>query len=76
MNQPQLSRRSLLAATAVAPFVWRRSAMAQDKPAELIVRAWGGVWVEALEKGVSKPFTEVMHASVNELLRHVALPKL
>ena len=32
--------------------------MAQDKPAELIVRAWGGVWVEALEKGVSKPFTE------------------
>ena len=22
------------------------------------------------------PFTEVMHASVNELLRHVALPKL
>ena len=22
------------------------------------------------------PFTEVMHASVNELLRHVALPKI
>ena len=22
------------------------------------------------------PFTEVMHASVNELLRHVAVPKL
>ena len=22
------------------------------------MRAWGGVWVEALEKGVSRPFTE------------------
>jgi putative spermidine/putrescine transport system substrate-binding protein len=58
----QLSRRRLLAATAngaglaVAP--WVRGTAAQDKPAELIVRAWGGVWVEALEKGVSKPFTE------------------
>ena len=59
MNQPQLSRRTLLAATGLAaPLAWRRSALAQDKPAELIVRAWGGVWVEALEKGVSKPFTE------------------
>src|SRR5919108_276529 len=29
-----------------------------EKPAELIVRAWGGVWVEALEAGVSKPFSE------------------
>ena len=63
-GKPQLSRRLLLASTAAgaglvaAPFVWRRPAMAQDKPAELIVRAWGGVWVEALEKGVSKPFTE------------------
>lgn len=27
------------------------------KPAELIVRAWGGVWVESLDKGVSQPFT-------------------
>ena len=38
--------------------------MAQDKPAELIVRAWGGVWVEALEKGVSKPFTEATGIAV------------
>lgn len=63
MTKPQLSRRTLLAASATtglaAPLVWRRSAVAQDKPAELIVRAWGGVWVEALEKGVSKPFTEM-----------------
>jgi putative spermidine/putrescine transport system substrate-binding protein len=55
-----MGRRQLLgtaaAAAAAAPFVWRPAA-AQEKPAELIVRAWGGVWVESLEKGVSKPFT-------------------
>ena len=28
------------------------------KPAEMIVRAWGGVWVDALNEGVSAPFTE------------------
>ncbi|HEX6010645.1 MAG TPA: extracellular solute-binding protein, partial [Geminicoccaceae bacterium] len=60
--RPQLSRRRLLAATAagagLAAAPWVRSTAAQDKPAELIVRAWGGVWVEALEKGVSRPFTE------------------
>lgn len=36
-------------------------ALAQDepeKPAELIVRAWGGGWVAALQAGVSDPFTE------------------
>ncbi|HEX6010197.1 MAG TPA: PotD/PotF family extracellular solute-binding protein [Geminicoccaceae bacterium] len=58
----QLSRRRLLAATAagagLAAAPWLRGVAAQDKPAELIVRAWGGVWVEALEKGVSRPFTE------------------
>lgn len=27
------------------------------KPKELIVRAWGGSWVEALKAGVSDPFT-------------------
>ena len=30
---------------------------APEKPAEIIVRAWGGSWVEALKKGVSDPFT-------------------
>jgi putative spermidine/putrescine transport system substrate-binding protein len=65
-----LSRRRLLGAAAVstslaaAPFVWRRPALAQDKPSELIVRAWGGVWVEALEKGVSKPFAEATGIAV------------
>jgi putative spermidine/putrescine transport system substrate-binding protein len=57
----QLSRRRLLGAgagLAAAPFVWRRALAQEQKPAELIVRAWGGVWVEALDKGVSKPFTE------------------
>ncbi len=48
-----------LGTTALAtPWLWRKSALAQDKPSELIVRAWGGVWVEALDKGVSQPFTE------------------
>jgi putative spermidine/putrescine transport system substrate-binding protein len=27
------------------------------KPAELVVRAWGGVWVDALKAGVSDPFS-------------------
>jgi len=36
-------------------------ALAQEpaKPAELIVRAWGGEWVESLKNGVSDPFTEL-----------------
>jgi len=29
------------------------------KPSALIVRAWGGAWVEALETGISKPFREM-----------------
>ena len=63
-ERTRLSRRRLLAATAAGtglaatPWLGGRPAMAQDKPAELIVRAWGGVWVESLEKGVSNPFTE------------------
>ena len=37
----------------------QRRAFAQDpaKPAEIIVRAWGGVWVDSLKAGVSDPFT-------------------
>jgi putative spermidine/putrescine transport system substrate-binding protein len=58
-----LSRRRLLgtaaAGLAATPFVGRGTFAAEPaKPQELIVRAWGGVWVEALEKGVSKPFAE------------------
>ncbi len=54
-------RRFLAAGTAAlaAPYVLRLPrALAQDKPAELIVRAWGGVWQEAIDKGVSQPFSE------------------
>jgi len=37
----------------------------------------GALAVAVLAMGIYPlPFTEVMHASVNELLRHVALPKL
>ncbi len=49
-----------VAASAIAaPYILKyRGALAQDKPAELIVRAWGGVWVESLDAGVSQPFSE------------------
>lgn len=60
----RLARRRLVLGGAAAgaalatPLTWgARNAAAQEKPAELIVRAWGGVWVEALESGVSRPFT-------------------
>ncbi|WP_418160293.1 ABC transporter substrate-binding protein [Benzoatithermus flavus] len=59
-----LSRRRLLgtatcAGLAALPLASRFTLAAEPtKPKELIVRAWGGVWVEALEKGVSKPFRE------------------
>ena len=37
----------------------------------------GALAVAVLFMGIYPlPFTEVMHASVNELLRHVALPKI
>lgn len=35
-----------------------------EKPAEIIVRAWGGAWVEALQRGVSDPFTAATGISV------------
>jgi putative spermidine/putrescine transport system substrate-binding protein len=34
------------------------------KPAEIIVRAWGGVWVDALKAGVSDPFTQATGIAV------------
>lgn len=62
----KLNRRSLLKASAAVgatglasvsmPSVLR--AAEPDKPSELIIRAWGGPWVEALKNGVSDPFTE------------------
>jgi putative spermidine/putrescine transport system substrate-binding protein len=59
-----LSRRRFLggaaALSAIAATGWTGRAFAQEpeKPAELIVRAWGGSWVDSLKKGVSDPFTE------------------
>jgi NADH-quinone oxidoreductase subunit M len=53
----------------------RVAALADLNGRELI--ALGALAVAVLAMGVYPlPFTEVMHASVNELLRHVALPKL
>ena len=62
----KLNRRSLLKASAAVgatglasvsmPSILR--AAEPDKPSELIIRAWGGPWVEALKNGVSDPFTE------------------
>jgi len=65
-----ISRRRLLAGTggmavlaaagAVLPGSLRRALAADvEKPRELIVRAWGGVWVDSLKQGVSDPFTEM-----------------
>ncbi|MCB5409499.1 ABC transporter substrate-binding protein [Pseudogemmobacter faecipullorum] len=60
------TRRSLLRGSAAAAGAALISGLpasrllAQDapaKPAEIIVRAWGGSWVAALQKGVSDPFT-------------------
>ncbi|MEO1105097.1 MAG: extracellular solute-binding protein, partial [Pseudomonadota bacterium] len=54
------SRRTVLTGTAAAvgalamPGILR----AQDKPNELIVRAWGGAWGDALKSAVADPFTE------------------
>lgn len=42
------------AGTLAMPTILR----AQDKPSEIIVRAWGGAWGDALKQGVADPFTE------------------
>jgi len=60
-NPPTIDRRRFLQGTALATgaFAAARFAFAQDqeKPGELIVRAWGGAWGEALKVGVADPFT-------------------
>jgi putative spermidine/putrescine transport system substrate-binding protein len=57
----RVNRRTLLASTIAAASVGAlpRFAFAQEpeKPAELIIRAWGGSWVAALKAGVSDSFT-------------------
>src|SRR5699024_9067046 len=61
----QLNRRSFLrtsaavaAGTAATLSLPGRVLAAPDKPDELVVRAWGGTWQDALDNGVAKPFTE------------------
>ncbi len=44
------------AALTTAPFIGR-SLAAVDKPDEIIVRAWGGAWGDALQAGVADSFT-------------------
>ena len=40
------------------------SALAQDRPDEIIVRVWGGAWGEAMRAGVADPFTEMTGINV------------
>lgn len=58
-----LSRRRFLATSALAAgsLAMPRIVRAQEpeKPGELIVRAWGGAWGDALKEGVTDPFTEM-----------------
>jgi len=65
-HRPGVTRRrfvqtTALGAAALGSGLWlpRRGLAQPDKPDEIIVRAWGGVWVESLDKGVSQSFTEL-----------------
>ncbi|WP_182084886.1 PotD/PotF family extracellular solute-binding protein [Aureimonas sp. ME7] len=55
-----------LGTVAGASALGLRGAFAQEpeKPGEIIVRAWGGSWVDALKAGVSDPFTAATGISV------------
>ncbi len=59
-----LSRRTHLkalgsAASLATPAILRgRGAEAQDKPKEIRVRSWGGIWEESLRQGVADAFSE------------------
>jgi putative spermidine/putrescine transport system substrate-binding protein len=46
-----------LSGIAASGFATRAFAQEPAKPAEIIVRAWGGSWVDSLKAGVSDPFT-------------------
>jgi putative spermidine/putrescine transport system substrate-binding protein len=65
------TRRSLLAGGAalgggamLSAIPGRLFAEEPAKPAEIIVRAWGGSWVDSLKKGVSDPFTKATGIAV------------
>ncbi|WP_430880802.1 ABC transporter substrate-binding protein [Granulosicoccus sp. 3-233] len=55
-----MRRRAALKASAAAAgaLAFPSLLRANDKPGELIVRAWGGAWGDALKAGVADPFTE------------------
>ncbi|MEM6761945.1 MAG: PotD/PotF family extracellular solute-binding protein [Pseudomonadota bacterium] len=55
----KLTRRTVLAGTAAGAATLATPSLlkAQAKPNEIIVRAWGGAWGEALKAGVADPFT-------------------
>ncbi|WP_206513364.1 ABC transporter substrate-binding protein [Pelagibacterium montanilacus] len=56
-----LTSAAALGVASMGAGAFPRLAFGQDepeKPAEIIVRAWGGVWMESLAEGVSKPFEE------------------
>lgn len=60
-NLADVGRRRFLqgAALATGAAMAPRFVLAQDKPSELIVRAWGGAWGDALKAGVTDPFSEM-----------------
>lgn len=68
----KIRRRSLLASVAAIGAaagvsslgVSRAFAQEPEKPSEIIVRAWGGSWVNALKAGVSDSFTEMTGIAV------------
>ena len=55
----KITRRTALIGGAATAGVLSAPAIlqAQDKPSEIIVRAWGGAWGDALKSGVADPFT-------------------
>ena len=42
------------------------SKASQEKPKELKVRSWGGIWEESLRRGVSDPFSETTGIAVRQ----------
>ena len=71
-NLIELSRRRFLAGSAAlgsfagasALGLGRAFAQEPEKPAEIIVRAWGGSWADALKAGVSDSFTKATGIAV------------
>jgi len=57
---------SVAAATAALSSLGTARVFAQEpkKPAEIIVRAWGGSWLDSLKQGVSDPFTAMTGIAV------------